>query len=569
MKNLLRALSFFLLLCATDGLRAEEANSTAPLQRVLDYKTATVRNAADKQTETRLYYQDRHFVTLIKDRNGALAIRPHPGNDVNGWGSTWYPGPFLPGATLRNSTVSSRVTATNVMVKAAGIVNKGTRDSFGTWTMALSFRFDPTAKQISATGTYAIKLRGSLSEITGDLNLCKIASNYLTEVPLLDGTTGDTGDMSYVQVTDDFGSYGWTPPEQPAFFPQRQTFELGVGVAGQYNNVDTAAQGLPAIFPAYKPTLQVAYSLQVPKTSAEVGDFIPQTMLSDTFTGSSMSSSVWSLPTWVSPTDGTYVGRTQFRCRPKARMPAVKNGTARILLETYNPTGFSLYGTDVYVKRAIAAGQGVLVTVVAKAETPFPRGLVGGIFLYTLKNGSDTLHDEIDFELLSNQPDRVQTNIYGNEPLGGGHPESHPFTVGSATDTHTYQILWLPDQISWFVDHELIRTVTTQSPLPTGPMVLHINLWAPDAGWGEAFDANLQPAQTASANQAYALLVDSAKIETLEAPPMIFGAMYDVNSSKLFSADNVGITPLLLNSSTLKQFNFAVDFQSTALPEEP
>ena len=77
--------------------------------------------------------------------------------------------------------------------------------------MALSFSFDPAAKKISAAGTYAVKLKDNLNEITGDLNICKITSNYLTGVPLLGGATGDTGDMSYAEVSDDFGSYGWVP----------------------------------------------------------------------------------------------------------------------------------------------------------------------------------------------------------------------------------------------------------------------------------------------------------------------------------------------------------------------
>jgi len=566
MNRLLRVLSFCLLFCAHEGIRAEESGSGATLQRAADYKVTPVRIASIKTTEYRLFYRDSHFLTVILDGNGAIAIRPHPGNDVNGWGSTWYPEPFLPGATLRKSAVSSKTTATNIIVKVSGIVSKGVRDSFGTWTMALSFGFDPTAKRISASGTYAVKLKDSLSEITGDLNICRIASNYLTDVPLLDGTTGDTGDMSYVKVTDDFGSYGWTPPEQPAFFPQDPNSNLIIDVEGQYNNVDTVAQVFAAIAPAYKPTLQVSYSLQLPVCSVDVGHYFPQTLLSDNITGSSMSGSMWSIPTWVSPADGTFLGRTQFRCTQKARLPAVKNGSAKILLETYNPTGFSLYGTDVFVKRSIALGQGVLVTVVAKADSPFPRGIVGGIFLYALKSGSDTIHNEIDFELLSNQPNYVQTNIYGDEPLGTGHPTSLPFPSGAATDYHTYQILWLQDQVSWYVDSTLIRTVTTQSPIPAGPMYLHVNMWAPDSDWAEAYDASLQPTKTARANQAYSLLVDSVKVESLEPPPMIFGAIYDENSSKLYYSDNVGITPLILQSSTLKSLNFHVEFQSEALP---
>ncbi len=60
-------------------------------------------------------------------------------------------------------------------------------------------------------------------------------------------------------------------------------------------------------------------------------------------------------------------------------------------------------------------------------SAPLRPGIVGGLFLYALAPGSNTLHDEIDFELLSNVPDQVQTNIYGNEPLGIGHVEFIPY----------------------------------------------------------------------------------------------------------------------------------------------
>ena len=110
-----------------------------------------------------------------------------------------------------------------------------------------------------------------------------------------------------------------------------------------------------------------------------------------------------------------------------------------------------------------------------------PAGIVCGIFLYAPPaSTSDTLHDEIDFELLSNDPYHVWTNIYGNELLGAGHAASYSYASGSATDYHTYQIQWLPDRVSWYVDGTLVRTVTTQSPIPAGPMYVHLNIWVPE-----------------------------------------------------------------------------------------
>ena len=112
-------------------------------------------------------------------------------------------------------------------------------------------------------------------------------------------------------------------------------------------------------------------------------------------------------------------------------------------------------------------------------------GIVGGIFLYALKPGSTTYHDEIDFELLTNRPNGVQTNIYSNEKLGTGNVQFVPYASGSITDYHTYEIKWQPNQVSWFIDGTLVRTDT--SHVPTGPMNFHLNIWVPDPGWPEAY----------------------------------------------------------------------------------
>ena len=42
-----------------------------------------------------------------------FVIRPHPGLDPNGWGSSLYLQPFLPGATLGGTSVTSYAIETN------------------------------------------------------------------------------------------------------------------------------------------------------------------------------------------------------------------------------------------------------------------------------------------------------------------------------------------------------------------------------------------------------------------------------------------------------------------------
>jgi beta-glucanase (GH16 family) len=243
---------------------------------------------------------------------------------------------------------------------------------------------------------------------------------------------------------------------------------------------------------------------------------LADTLLYDDFDGDRVSSSKWHIPTWVSPMDGTVVGHTQFRFAQASSLPTANNGNAMIALETYNPTAFSFYGTDLRSNQSFALENGIHITVRAKMDTATP-GIVGGIFLYALKPGSTTYHDEIDFELLTNLPNGVQTNIYGNEKLGTGNVQFVPFTSGTITDYHTYEIKWEPNRVSWFVDGNLVRTDT--SHVPTGPMNFHLNIWVPDPGWPAAYDPHLEPASSAGSNQIFSMSVDSVHIQSIPPPP--------------------------------------------------
>jgi beta-glucanase (GH16 family) len=237
-------------------------------------------------------------------------------------------------------------------------------------------------------------------------------------------------------------------------------------------------------------------------------------LLYDDFSGPVVDSSRWFIPTWTGPSDGTFIGRTQFRCAQNSPLPSCNAGSAAISVETYNPTGFFFYGTDLISARSFSVGQGLDITIRARMNTATP-GIVAGLFLYALKPGSSTLHDEIDFELLTNT-NQPQTNIYADEPLGVGHPQFVSYASGAATDYHTYAIRWLPNQVSWFIDGALVRTSTNN--VPTGPMRLHLNAWVPDSGWPQAYSAALQPTAWPGSNQMFSMSVDSVLVQTITAP---------------------------------------------------
>jgi hypothetical protein len=198
-----------------------------------------------------------HFFTVI-DANGAVAMRFHPGNDENGWGTTIYPEAFSPGAVLRGTSIgldSFLVQTDGIGMNISGKVSKGTDETAGDWNLEMKLSFTPSGKKISGTGRYQISLSDVLTE---DLNVYKIASNYLRNVPLLDGTTGDTGDMQKATAKG-VGSlnFEWIPWQNPGFFPTDKSPSLDITVFGQHNIVDTARQGYAPIKPAYKPTVEV------------------------------------------------------------------------------------------------------------------------------------------------------------------------------------------------------------------------------------------------------------------------------------------------------------------------
>lgn len=211
-------------------------------------------------TEHRCLFGQHHFLTILDDR-GSLVLRPRPGLDPNGWGSSLHLQPFLAGAVLSHTAVV-RVEATGqgIAFNASGAVSRGADSTYGDWDAQLQFQYDPTGKSLRGSGRYCVTLEGPLAAGgagAGDLSLLKIASNYLRDVPLHGGGRGDTGDMRDAIVTGEGLKIQWHPPAQPALAPQDPTDTLSITVSGQFNNIDSSALRQPPIAPAYKPSLHV------------------------------------------------------------------------------------------------------------------------------------------------------------------------------------------------------------------------------------------------------------------------------------------------------------------------
>lgn len=282
------------------------------------------------------------------------------------------------------------------------------------------------------------------------------------------------------------------------------------------------------------------------------------TVFSDDFAGAAANTNYWHIPTWLSDGDGTFLGQTQLRCVPAA-LPAVGNSNMSITAQSHNPTGNSIYGTDLISNAPFHVGGGLTITVKLKVDA-VKKGTVFAFFLYAPPaNAASTAHDEIDFEFVGNQPNHFNTNLYGNEPLGVGNPQFIPYNAGSSiTDYHTYEIRWLPNQVSWSVDGIPVRTVTNESPIPQGPMYIHFNAWVPDATWPDAYSPDISSVESQAENQIWSMSVGSVSVQsdeaqrltTLEIDPTTamlgVGAKQSFEASAIDQNNNSIVTPMKL-----------------------
>lgn len=235
----------------------------------------------------------------------------------------------------------------------------------------------------------------------------------------------------------------------------------------------------------------------------------------DDFYGNSIDESVWQYPTG----SVAFNGRTQMR----SYYPNVYEDVLQLQLDTYNknaePAGRSFLGAEIMTREVIPSKTGLTVEIRARMRTPV-KGTVGGLFLYNLF--SLLAHDEIDFELLGNRRDEVQTNIYAGEALGPGHALFHRLTQFDIANFNIYKMECWQDRILWYVNDQLIRE--TALLMPINPANLHLNFYAPEEAWTAAYDKSLMPTANPLQNQTYFFDVDwvSVACETAPKPQCLF-----------------------------------------------
>jgi hypothetical protein len=234
-------------------------------------------------------------------------------------------------------------------------------------------------------------------------------------------------------------------------------------------------------------------------------------LLYDDFEGSAHDPSKWFQPVG----DGTFFGRTHIR--PPSSPLTVAGGVCRLQLDTHNPSakvsGDSFFGSEIVSQDLYTVGAGLEFEARVRFVAPLPGGLVGSLFSFVFIAPNN--HDEIDFELLSNDvvasQERVLTNVFDDADFSlPGDPVFANVSGLDLTAFNTYRVEWYPDRIDWFVNNVKVRTET--DIVPNADQRVRLNFWAPDTSFADAYDASLQPVADAENNDVYFYEVDWVQV---------------------------------------------------------
>lgn len=142
----------------------------------------------------------------------------------------------------------------------------------------------------------------------------------------------------------------------------------------------------------------------------------------------------------------------------------------------------------------------------ASIKAALGSGLVTGLFLHR-----SAPRQEIDLELLGNDPRAMLVNVYFNPGDEGtamafgyrGAPLRINLDFDTTESFHLYAIDWRPGLVTWSVDNKVVheRVGWDPTPVPHLPMRLHANLWAPRSEeLAGKLDENALPAKAAFRN---------------------------------------------------------------------
>ena len=249
---------------------------------------------------------------------------------------------------------------------------------------------------------------------------------------------------------------------------------------------------------------------------------ITNTLFQDTFSvpATQLNPAAWT--TEVGP--ASFLGRTQLAdwVHPGGGGTfVVGKAGAELALNTFNPTGNSLFGTHGKTLQFFLPSETTSIVYTARVQVAsLQPGLVYGVYLFGCPGNCATQHDEIDIELVTNRlqagaPLMVSLNWYANEPLGAGHGGLYPLPFGfDPLAVHDWTIRWSRARIDWSVDGTLLSSVSTA--VPQGAMAANIIAWGPNTDWPEAYNAALRPVSGAQQNSRFVAYVKSILVSAFD-----------------------------------------------------
>ncbi len=102
-------------------------------------------------------------------------------------------------------------------------------------------------------------------------------------------------------------------------------------------------------------------------------------------------------------------------------------------------------------------------------------GAVSSFFTHTDSYFGDP-HDEIDIEFLGNNTRRLHANVFAKGKSRGSIYIDLPFDA--AEEIHLYAFDWQKDAIKWYVNGQLVKTVTSRDrAIPQTPGRIIMNVW--------------------------------------------------------------------------------------------
>ncbi|RYP36514.1 hypothetical protein DL767_003337 [Monosporascus sp. MG133] len=164
------------------------------------------------------------------------------------------------------------------------------------------------------------------------------------------------------------------------------------------------------------------------------------------FSGTAIPDNTWT----------TTAGRVEFDPEKGATFTIRQKGESPTLISNF----YFFWGkTEVILKAS--PGQGIVSSIVWMSD----------------------LLDEVDWEFLGGQPLNASTNYFGKGEPDFRNAGYHLVEGGVQDDYHNYTSVWTKDQLDWYIDGNLVRTLLAKDAnntrnYPQTPMKLSLGIWA-------------------------------------------------------------------------------------------